>query len=139
VKRAPYPVWHVRRYGQGGIELSRAKQPPFVNHYAFHVWDAAWGHMVFKVCGHPPFTVQILVNGHEHVACLARQRRLKFRKEDNCFTDFANAAALRQVADTLRSANAIGRLQRACSHWLSKVCVCLALDVAEQERSGFHY
>jgi hypothetical protein len=139
VKRAPYPVWSVRRFGQGGIDLYRAQHRPFVNHFAFHVWDVAWGHLVFKMCGHPPFTVQILVNGHEYVACLAKKRRLKFRKEDNCFTDFANAAGLRKVADTLRSSDAIGRLQRACVHWLYQVCLCLALDVAEQEKSGFCY
>jgi hypothetical protein len=139
VKRAPYPVWSVRRFGQGGIDLYRAQHRPFVNHFAFHVWDVAWGHLVFKMCGHPPFTVQILVNGHEYVVCLAKKRRLKFRKEDNCFTDFANAAGLRKVADTLRSSDAIGRLQRACVHWLYQVCLCLALDVAEQEKSGFCY
>lgn len=140
VKRAPYPIWDVRRFGQGGIELTKKKEPPpYVNHYAFHILDKEWGHMVFKVCGHPPFTVQIMVNGHEYVANQARKRRLKFTKEDNCFTSFVNAAGLQIVADTSRSLDAIGRLKRACEHWLYKVCLCLALDVAEQERSGFHY
>src|SRR5262249_44006171 len=92
-----------------------------------------------KVCGHPPFTVQIMVNGHDYVANLARKKRLKFTKEGNCFTSFANAAGLQRVADTSRSLDAIGRLKRACEHWLYKVCLCLALDVAEQKRSGFHY
>jgi hypothetical protein len=139
VKRAPYPVWAVHRYGRGGIDIYHPKDPPFVNHYAFHIWDIAWGHLVIKVCGHPPFTAQILVNGHEYVACQAEKQGLKFRKEDNCFTDCADAAGLRIVAETLRSLDVIGRLKRACAHWLSKVCLCLALDVAEQERSGFHY
>ena len=95
--------------------------------------------MIFKICGHPPFTVQIIVNGHEYVANAARKQRLKFSKEDNCFTDFANAVGLQKVADTLRSSNAIGRLKQACEHWLYKVCLCLALDVAEQKKSGFWY
>jgi len=140
VKRAPFPIWDVRRLGQGGIDLRKKKKPmPYVNHYAFHVLDKDWGHMIFKVCGHPPFTVQIIVNGHEYVANAARKQRLKFTKEDNCFTEFANAAGLQRVADTLRSLDAIGRLKQACAHWLSKVCLCLALDVAEQEKSGFWY
>jgi hypothetical protein len=139
VKRAPYPVWTVHRFGNGGVDIYRAKQSPYVNHYAFHIWDVAWGHLVIKVCGHPPFTAQILVNGHDYVACQATKRGLKFRKEDNCFTDWADAAGLRKVADTIRSPSVIGRLKRACEHWLSKVCLCLALDVAEQKRSGFHY
>jgi hypothetical protein len=140
VKRAPFPTWDVRRFGKGGIDLRKKKKPmPYVNHYAFHVLDKDWGHMIFKVCGHPPFTVQIIVNGHEYVANAARKQRLKFSKEDNCFTDFANAASLQRVADTLRSLDAIGRLKQACEHWLYKVCLCLALDVAEQKKSGFWY
>jgi hypothetical protein len=140
VKRAPFPIWEVRRFGERGIDLHKKKKPmPYVNHYAFHVLDKDWGHMIFKVCGHPPFTVQILVNGHEYVANAARKQRLKFTKEDNCFTDFANAAGLQKVADTLRSSNAIGRLKQACAHWLYQVCLCLALDVAEQKKSGFWY
>jgi hypothetical protein len=139
VKRAPFPIWDVRRFGEGGIDLRKKKPMPYVNHYAFHVVDKDWGHMIFKVCGHPPFTVQIIVNGHEYVANAARKQHLKFIKEDNCFTDFANAAGLQRVADTLRSPNAIGRLKQACEHWLYKVCLCLALDVAEQQKSGFWY
>ena len=139
VKRAPFPVWSVHRFGNGGIDVYRPKHQPYVNHYAFHIWDVAWGHLIIKVCGHPPFTAQIIVNGHEYVACLARKKGLEFRKEDNCFTDFADAAGLRKVADTLRSLDAVGRLQKACEHWLYKVCLCLALDVAEQQKSGFRY
>jgi hypothetical protein len=140
VKRAPFPTWNVHRFGKSGIDLRKNKKPmPHVNHYAFHVLDKDWGHMIFKVCGHPPFTVQIIVNGHEYVANAARKQRLKFTKEDNCFTDFANAAGLQKVAETLRSPDAIGRLKQACEHWLYKVCLCLALDVAEQKKSGFWY
>jgi hypothetical protein len=140
VKRAPFPTWNVHRFGKTGIDLRKNKKPmPHVNHYAFHVLDKDWGHMIFKVCGHPPFTVQIIVNGHEYVANAARKQRLQFCKEDNCFTDFANAAGLQRVAETLRSPNAIGRLKQACEHWLYQVCLCLALDVAEQKKSGFWY
>jgi hypothetical protein len=139
VKRAPFPTWDVRRYGKGGIDLRKNKPMPYVNHYAFHVLDKDWGHMIFKVCGHPPFTVQIIVNGHEYVANAARKQRLQFSKEENCFTEFANAAGLQKVAETLRSLDAIGRLKQACEHWLYKVCLCLALDVAEQKKSGFWY
>jgi hypothetical protein len=138
VKRVPFPIWDVRRYGKGGIDLRKKKPMPYVNHYAFHVMDKDWGHMIFKVCGHPPFTVQIIVNGHEYVANAARRQRLKFSKEDNCFTSFANGAGLQRVAETLRSPNAIGRLKQACAHWLAKV-LCLALDAAEQKKSGFWY
>jgi hypothetical protein len=46
---------------------------PFVNHYSFHIWDEEWGHITFKMSGHPPFSVQVMLklNGHEYVACAA--------------------------------------------------------------------
>ena len=138
VGRAPYPVWDVRRFGTNGIDLRRKKVQPFVNHYSFHIWDNDWGHVTVKMCGHPPFTAQIILNGHEYVACQARKKGLVFSKEDNCFTDITDAAALGKVADTLRSPNAIGRLNQVCARWVNWA-LCLALDLAEQQKSGFHY
>ena len=41
-------------------------------HYSFHVMDPAWGHLVVKMSGHPPFGAQVILNGHEYVACQAR-------------------------------------------------------------------
>src|SRR5260370_16468432 len=103
------------------------------------MWDVGWGNLIIKVCGHPPFTAQIIVNGHEYVACLAQKKGLEFRKEDNCFTDFADAAGLRKVADTLRSLDAVGRLQKACEHWLYQLCLSLPLNGAEQQKREFRY
>lgn len=138
VGRAPYPVWDVRRFGNGGIDLRRKKTQPYVNHYSFHIWDTDWGHVTVKMCGHPPFTAQIILNGHEYVACQARKKGLVFTKEDNCFTEVTSATGLGKVADTLRSPNAIGRLNQVCARW-ANWALCLALDSAEQQKSGFRY
>ncbi len=138
VGRAPYPVWDVRRFGTNGIDLRRKKAQPYVNHYSFHIWDRDWGHVTVKMCGHPPFTAQIILNGHEYVACQAQKKGLVFSKEDNCFTDITDAAALGKAADTLRSTNAIGRLNQVCARWVNWA-LCLALDVTEQQKSGFRY
>ena len=138
VGRAPAPVWEVRRFGNGGIDLRRKKPMPWVNHYSFHILDEEWGHVTFKICGHPPFTTQVLLNGHEYVACQARKAGLAFRKEGNCFTEVSNARGLARVADTLRSKTAIGRLHRVCERWIYG-CLALGLSLAEQEQSGFRY
>jgi hypothetical protein len=109
-----------------------------VNHYSFQIWDEEWGHLAIKLCGHPPFTAQIMLNGHEYVAQEASRRKIRFAKEDNCFTQLADAPGLQRVADTLRSKDAIGRLLRVVERWLFQ-CLCLALDSAEQKKSGFQY
>jgi hypothetical protein len=138
VNRAPAPVWDVRRYGNAGIDVRRKKSMPYVNHYTFHIWDVEWGHVALRMCGHPPFSAMIMLNGHEYVAQRATQKGVRFGKEDNCFTELADAPGLQKVADTLRSQDAIGRLMRVGERWLYR-CLCFALDSADQKRTGFRY
>ena len=73
VSKAPALVWEVQKTKSGKIGglVPKGKQPdgtvkyPFVNHYSFHIWDTEWGHITFKMSGHPPFSVQVMLNGHE--------------------------------------------------------------------------
>jgi DNA-binding transcriptional ArsR family regulator len=138
VSRAPAPIWDVQRYGNNGINLRRKEPYPFVNHYYFHIWDADWGHLTIRMCGHPPFNAMVILNGHEYVANQATRQGIRFTKESNCFTDWDNAAELNRVADTLRQSGAIGRLEKVLRHWLTQ-CLCLALDVAEQKKTHCQY
>ena len=73
------------------------------------------------------------------VACQAKKRHLAFTKEDNCFTQIADAADLARIADTLSEARTVGRLVQVCERWIYSACLCFALDIQEQERTGFHY
>jgi hypothetical protein len=140
VSRAPAPVWDVQRSAQGKLgNLARKTPWPYVNHYSFHILDPEWGHVTIKVSGHPPFGAQIILNGHEYVARQAQKAQIGFTKEGNCFTQVSDAARLAQVADTLCSPDMIGRLTQVCERWIYSACLCFALDLAEQERSGFHY
>jgi hypothetical protein len=136
VGRAPASVWEVERFGNGGINLKRKQV--WVNHYSFHILDEEWGHVTVKVCGHPPFTSQILLNGHEYVASQARKAGLEFSKEGNCFTEVSNARGLSQIADTLRSSTAVGHLRQVCERWIY-TCLAFGLSLDEQEQSGFRY
>ena len=68
VGRAQAPVWEVQHQSNGGINLRRKKPMPWVNPYHFHIVDEEWGHITIKICGHPPFPAQLMLNGHEYVA-----------------------------------------------------------------------
>jgi len=134
VGRARAPVWDV-----GPNHHIQRKQPiPFVNHYSFHILDREWGHLTIKISGHPPFPAQVMLNGHEYVACQARKAGLVFTKEGNCFTSISDAAGLAKIADTLSGPRAIGRLRQVCERWIYN-CLCFALDFDEQKRSRFRY
>jgi hypothetical protein len=135
VGRARAPVWEVRPKHH----LERKKPMPYVNHYSFHILDPDWGHVTIKISGHPPFPAQVILNGHEYVACQARRAGINFTKEGNCFTSVSNAAGLAQIADTLSEARTIGRLGQVCESWIYSACLCFALDQEELWQSGFHY
>ena len=138
VARAVAPVWEVRRSASGVI-TNLEKKKAFVNHYSFHIMDPAWGHLTVKMSGHPPFGAQVILNGHEYVACQAQAAGIEFGKEGNCFTTLTDAAGLARVADTLSLPAAVGRLSQVCDRWIYSSCLCFGLDLAEQERSGFTY
>src|SRR5271165_4003955 len=135
VGRAQAPVWDVTT-NHHHIEPKRPM--PYVNHYSFHILDPEWGHLTIKISGHPPFPAQVILNGHEYVACQARKAAITFTKEGNCFTAISDAAGLAKIAETLSEQRAIGRLSQVCERWIY-TCVCFALDFDEQKRSGFHY
>ncbi len=135
VGRAPAPVWDV----SAKHHIERKKPLPYVNHYSFHILDPDWGHLTIKVSGHPPFPAQVILNGHEYVACQARKAGIGFTKEGNCFTNISDAAGLAKIADTLSEQRAVGRLSQVCERWIYTTCLCLALDFEEQKRSGFRY
>lgn len=139
VGRAPAPVWKVKRSSEKILDIERKKPYPYVNHYSFHIKDPDWGHVTIKLCGHPPFSAQIVVNGHEYVACRAKEQGVDFTKEDNCFTEVPDAAQLTETADTLYSPETIGQLMQMCERWIYSACLCFGLSLEDQERTGFHY
>jgi len=138
VGKAPAPVWEVLRFESGGFHIRHKKALQYVNHYSFHIIDEEWGHVTIKICGHAPFKANVMLNGHEYTACQARKAGIAFRKDGNCFTEVSDAPALAQVADSLRSQTAVGRLRQVCERWIYQ-CVCFGLPFDEQRQSGFRY
>ncbi len=139
VAKAPARVREVRRSPSSGVIGNIAKKTTYASHYSFHIMDPAWGHVTIKMSGHPPFPAQIILNGHEHVAAVARATGIGFTKEGNCFTEIADPQGLARVADALSQDAAIGRLGQVCDRWIYSACLCFGLDSAEQARSGFRY
>jgi hypothetical protein len=136
--KAPASVWKVHRSARGVITRLEKKRE-YVYHYSFHIMDPAFGHLVIKVSGHPPFGAQVILDGHEHVAIAAQAEGVGFTKEGNCFTEIADPQRLAQVADAWPQQAAIGRLGQVCDRWIYSACLCFGLDLDEQERSGFRY
>src|SRR4029450_10126014 len=67
------------------------------------------GHLTFKMSGHPPFGVQVMLNGDEWVERRAQTRTLPAVKEGNCFVGGSAFSAVDRLADALGDERAIGR------------------------------
>ncbi len=139
VAKAPALVWEVTKSAGGVPHLTRKTPWPYVNHYHFHILDKDWGHLTFKLSGHPPFGVQVSLNGHEWVERRARKRPVPAVKEGNCFIGGSDFPALDRLAESLCDAHAIDRLAKVCERWVYASCLCFGLTREEQTRSGFHY
>jgi hypothetical protein len=140
VSRAPNVVFEVHEHKSGSIYIRRKDPYPHVNHYSFHIIDPEWGHITIKLCPHPPFNVQIILNGHEYVAIKAKEAQLEFIKESNCFTSVSNAPGLNTIAETMiPDSGDGGRLFQVCERWIYSACLCFALTLDEQKQSRFHY
>ena len=138
--RAPAPTWKVQRSATGVIQGLEFRKPyPHVNHYAFHILDPEWGHVIIQMCAHPPWRARVILNGHEWVARRASRKGIPFTKEGNCFTDLPSAADLATVAETLGSPSSTGRLVGVCERWIYSACLVFALSTEEQKRTRFRY
>lgn len=136
VSRSSGHVWEVDKSASGKIRNIKPKKPyPYVNHYWFHIMDREWGHITIKMCAHPPFGVQIMLNGHEWVEREALRKKIPVTKEGNCFTCFEDAEDLCNIADTLYKR---GHLQEVCNRWVYS-CLWFGLSKEEQEKTGFYY
>ena len=91
--------------------------------------DPTFGHLTIKMSGHPPFGAQVILNGHEYVACQAQAAGIRFAKEGNCFTRVDDPERLAQVADTLSQPGTIGRLSQVIDRWIYTACLCFGLDL----------
>ena len=131
VGRAVATIWEVQRSQRGVICNLEAKRC-YINHYSFHILDPDWGHITIKMAGHPPFGTQIILNGHEYVACRARGRD-RFHQGEQLFYHHPRPADLAKIADTLSDPRTVGRLSQVCERWIYSACLCFALDLDEQQ------
>jgi hypothetical protein len=135
VSRAPSLLWDVKRFENGGMDIRKQKGLSYVNHYSFNIIDKEWGHITIKMCSHPPYGCQIMLNGHEWVENRKEIKKLAVTKEGNCFTSYINGDTLSKVAETIKQK---GRLEDVCNRWIYR-CLWFGLDAEEQKRTEFCY
>jgi hypothetical protein len=139
VARAPALVWQAKNNREGKVVLRRPQSWPLVYHYHFHIIDPEWGHVTIRMSGHPPFGLQISLNGHEWVERRARGAGIGLVKEDNCFVGGSQLAQLDELAQQLDGTRGLAGLGQVVDRWVYSACLCFALNLEQQKRSGFRY
>ena len=139
VAKAPALVWQAKNNRHGKLVLRRPKSWPLVYHYHFHIVDKQWGHLTIKMSGHPPFGLQISLNGHEWVQRQAHAQSVAWVKEDNCFVGGSDCAAISRLAEGLDGPTGLARLAQVCDRWVYSACLCFALTQEQQRQSQFRY
>ena len=137
VAKAPALVWQAKNNRDGKVVLRRPKNWRLVYHYHFHIVDPQWGHLTITMSGHPPFGLQISLNGHEWVQPQAQKQAISWVKEGNCFV--GGLASLNRLAQQLDGTRGLARLGQVVDRWVYSACLCFALSREQQQRSGFHY
>ena len=139
VARAPALVWQAKNNRDGKVVLRRPKNWPLVYHYHFHIVDPQWGHLTIKMSGHPPFGLQISLNGHEWVQRQAQKQAISWVKEGNCFVGGSDLAGINGLAQQLDGTRGLALLGQVVDRWVYSACLCFALNFEQQKRSGFRY
>jgi len=133
--RAPSLLWEVKKFNNGSIDIRRKKKTSLVNHYYFHIIDKQWGHITIRMCAHPPFSCNVILNGHEWVERRKSVKRLNIKKQGNCFTSYTNGDKLSQIADTLKRK---GLFEEVCRRWIYR-CLWFVMDFKQQKETCFNY
>lgn len=139
VAKAPALVWQARNNREGKLVLRRPNSWPLVYHYHFHIMDREWGHITIRMSGHPPFGLQISLNGHEWVQRQAQKQAISWVKEGNCFVGGSDLAGLSRLAQGLDGARGLACLATVVERWVYSACLCFALTAEQQRQSNFHY
>ena len=139
VAKAPALVWQAKNNRHGKVVLRRPKSWPLVYHYHFHIIDRQWGHLTIRMSGHPPFGLQICLNGHEWVQRQAQKQSIAWVKEGNCFVGGSDLAGLNRLAQGLDGQRGLAQLATVVDRWVYSACLCFALNREEQQRSEFRY
>src|SRR5207244_5625948 len=111
-------VW--RSWPRKGQEKARHphmdwdREPAYINHFYFYLWDAEWGGAFWKTNAYAPFPIWISLNGHEWAKRQLEKAGIGYEALDNGFRVCSNATALQKICNRLGT-SAVQSLLARCS------------------------
>ena len=77
------------------------REPAYINHFYFYLWDAEWGGCFWKTNAYAPFPIWLWLNGHEWAKRQLEKARVGYEALDNGFRSCADPARLQKICDRL--------------------------------------
>jgi hypothetical protein len=129
-------VW--RSWPRKGQEKARHphmdwdREPAYINHFYFYVWDVEWGGAFWKTNAYAPFPIWIWLNGHEWAKRQLEKARVGYETLDNGFRACTDPAVLEKICDRLGP----GEIRDFFWRWFARLpCPLTQADV----RAGYGY
>jgi hypothetical protein len=98
-------VW--RSWPRKGQEKSRhphmdwKREPAYIHHFYFYLWDADWGAAFWKTNAYAPFPIWLWLNGHEWAKRQLEKAGIPYAALDNGFRSCADPGRLQKICDRL--------------------------------------
>lgn len=86
---------------KGYVGFDYSRQPVFVNHYYFYLYDDDFGEAFIKISTYAPFAMKVYINGHEWAKRQLQKRGIAFESLDNGFLSCAQPERLQEICDEL--------------------------------------
>src|SRR5437867_7659537 len=77
------------------------REPAYINHFYFYLWDSEWGGCFWKTNAYAPFPIWLWLNGHEWAKRQLEKVGVGYEALDNGFRSCADAARLQTICDRL--------------------------------------
>lgn len=77
------------------------RQPAYINHFYFYLWDSDWGGSFWKTNAYSPYPIWLWLNGHEWAKRQLEKAGIGYEALDNGFRYCEDEAALQKVCDRL--------------------------------------
>jgi len=108
------------------------RQPTFIKHFYFYLWDAEWGGTFWKTNAYAPFPIWLWLNGHEWAKRQLEKAGIPYEALDNGFRSCADPVRLQKICDSLGAAE----VQSFFTRWLFR----LPSPFSPQElQTGYRY
>jgi hypothetical protein len=87
-------------------------------HFYIYIYDPILGLVSIRYQTYAPFTIQVIINGHDVLQHMLDKNNIKYSKRDNCYTYISDFKTAQELANTITGKNLYEQLQRIVNNFI---------------------